>query len=119
MVLGMKLDTKWVTLGFKSLDHFPSLSVPKQYLFVIARTQKATPIICEANISDCLRVSLIGPNALFVRHYIPYFARSVMTRAQQKMAKFGKEFDSLNPLFVTAPSVQPLFRNEALVTLHS
>lgn len=114
----MKLDTKWVTLGFKSLYHFPGLSVPEQYLFIIAGAQKATAVICKANISDCLRMSLIRPYAPFVCHYIPYFARAIMTCTQQKMAKFREEFDSLNSLIVTAPSVQPLFRNEALVTLH-
>ena len=62
----MKLDTKWVTLGFKSLYHFPGLSVPEQYLFIIAGAQKATAVICKANISDCLRMSLIRPYAPFV-----------------------------------------------------
>ena len=115
----MKLNTKWVTFGFKSLNHFSSFSVPKQYLFVVACAQKATTIVCEANISNCLRVSPIRPNALSVRHDVPYFARTIMARTQQKMTKFGEEFYSLNSLVVAAPSVHPLFRNETLVTLHS
>ena len=76
----MELDTERGSTVCKGSNDFACLRVPQVYQFVEARGKELSAIISEADISDCLCVTLVSTNALSMSCRVPNLARSIVTR---------------------------------------
>ena len=60
-------------------------------------------------------MTLVSANALPMSRCVPDFARAIMTRGEEQVARLGKELDPLNAFIVPSPGMKPLLRYEAVV----
>ena len=115
----MELDAEWrATIG-ESTDGFACLCVPELNGPIVARAQEPSAIVIEAHVSYGFSMALIRADAFFMRKHIPNFACSVMRRREGQMSSLREEFDPLHSLIMTAPCVNPLLWDEAIMFLGS
>ena len=115
----MELHAEWRAFVCKTSDDFTSFSIPQVYHLIKTCRQVFPAVICEADISDCLLVTLVRADALPMSCHIPDLAGAVMTCRQQQVTSLREEFDTLHTLVMATPSVQPLLRNKAIMILLS
>ena len=60
-------------------------------------------------------MTLVGANTLPMSRCVPDFARAIMTRREEQVARLREELDPLNALIMPSPRMKPLLRYEAVV----
>ena len=111
----VEFDTKWSLFVLVGPDDFACFGVPQIDCFVEGSAEEFTAVVVETNISDCFVVTHVGSNAFSVGHDIPNLTCAIVASAQQQMAKFGEEFDSLDTPVMARPRMNPFLWDKAIV----
>lgn len=113
----MKLDTLRILFVLIIADDLAGLGVPEVDAFVEACTKELTAVVGEADVPDGFSMAHIGPDASFMRHYVPNFAGAVMACAEQKVAGLWEKSDALDASFMSLPGVDPFLWDETIMLL--
>ena len=82
------------------------------YLLIKTCWEKFGTIVIKVNISDCLIVTCVGPQALFMGKHIPDLASTVMACWKHQMAWLWEELYSLNTFGMPLECVDPFLWDE-------
>mmetsp|Transcript_6356 Transcript_6356/g.18273 ORF Transcript_6356/g.18273 Transcript_6356/m.18273 type:complete len:428 (-) Transcript_6356:629-1912(-) len=92
----------------KRADDLAGLRIPElDARLVVAGAQELGAVVAEVYIPHTLGVAQVGAHVLAAAIDIPHFDLAIQPSRQQQMTRLREESDSIDPLGVAAPGVDP------------